>query len=206
MIKPIILSVDEINEYAERFLNQYHPSYSLPIPIEDIIDLQLKIDIIPIPALKQSLKNYKLNIDGFIATDFKSISVDEYIAESVSVRYRFTLAHEIAHRELHQYYYDQFKIKNVSDWKAVVSDEEAVWPVSVLEYQADMFAGLVLAPRKVLKGEFLKARENSKKLFKQHGVSDGMLQEFTVQFLAKTFNVSPASMSISLSRDHLSVR
>ncbi len=64
-IIPIVLSFDEIKAKAEAFLRQYHPANALPIPIEEIIDNQLKIDIIPIPGLKKALRGYNLDIDGF---------------------------------------------------------------------------------------------------------------------------------------------
>ena len=201
-VEPIRLSLDEINAKAEEFLDDYHPSYSIPIPIEEIIDLQLKIDIIPIPGLKQALQGYSLDIDGFISSDFNSISIDEYVQRSFVNRCRFTLAHEIAHRQLHQYFYQQFDIQSIDDWKTVVN-EIPDWPVQVLESQANTFAGLVLVPRKVLKTEFNKAREKAEKIVKAHGYNDGLTMEVTVGFLAEIFQVSTAAMGVCISRDRL---
>ena len=45
--QPIFKTTDQINAEAESFLKKYHPSKSIPIPVEEIIDLQLQIDIIP---------------------------------------------------------------------------------------------------------------------------------------------------------------
>ena len=203
-VEVIKLSLDEINIKAEEFLADYHPVYSLPIPIEEIIDLQLKIDIIPIPGLKQTLQGHSLDIDGFIASDFNSISIDEYVQENFINRYRFTLAHEIAHRQLHQYFYQKFDIQGIDDWKAVVN-EIPNWPVRILEYQADMFAGLVLVPKKVLKAEFNNVKEKARKIAKEHGYGNEFIMNLVIGFLAEAFQVSEASMVICLGRDRLNV-
>ena len=39
---PPILSYEDINECVEQFLKDQHPSGALPVPIEDIVDLNLK--------------------------------------------------------------------------------------------------------------------------------------------------------------------
>ena len=201
-VEPLVLSFKEINSKAEEFLNQYHPSLSLPIPIEEIIDLQLKIDIIPIPGLKKALQGYSLDIDGFISSDFKSISIDDYVQENFINRYRFTLSHEIAHRQLHRYFYKQFDIQTIDDWKVVVN-KLPDWPVKVLEYQADMFAGLILVPRNLLKEEFKKTKIEAEKIAKVYGYGDGLILNLTINFLAQIFQVSEASMGICLNRDQL---
>lgn len=194
------LSLNEINIEAEKFLDHHHPSYNLPIPIEEIVDLKLKIDIIPIPGLKQALQGYNLDIDGFIASDFKSISIDADVQKTYAKRFRFTLAHEIAHRQLHGYFYEQLKIDSIDDWKTIVN-EIPDWPISVLEYQANMFAGLVLVPQKMLKEEYLKAKEKAEKIVKNHGYNGDLIWELVVGFLGRVFYVSEASMRRCLDRD-----
>ena len=67
----IPLLLEKINERAESFLESYHSSDEIPIPIEEIIEFKLKMDIIPIPGLKEALRRDNLDIDGFISTDFK---------------------------------------------------------------------------------------------------------------------------------------
>jgi hypothetical protein len=44
-LSPHILSYVQINQKAQDFLKKHHPSLSLPIPIEDIIELDLGIKI-----------------------------------------------------------------------------------------------------------------------------------------------------------------
>ena len=90
--KTIFRSPKQINSVAESFLDIYSPSKTIPIQIEEIVELQLQLDLIPVPGLKDSFEKVGLDIDAFISSDFKSITVDEYIQEHAGNRYRFTLA------------------------------------------------------------------------------------------------------------------
>ncbi len=114
--QPILKRTDQINSGAESFLNIYNSSGTIPVPIEEIIEFQLQIDIIPVPGLKDSFEKVGLDIDAFISSDFRSITVDKYIQEKISNRYRFTLAHEIGHMQLHRYLYTQFRFNDIGDW------------------------------------------------------------------------------------------
>jgi hypothetical protein len=40
---------------AEDFLATYHPDLDLPIPIEEIIEIDLELDIVPMPGLMSDL-------------------------------------------------------------------------------------------------------------------------------------------------------
>ena len=116
MFTPIFRSPEYINSVAESFLTAYCPSKTLPIKIEEIIEFQLNLDIIPVPGLKTSFEKIGLDIDAFISSDFKSITVDQYVQEHVSNRYRFSLIHEIGHMLLHKYLYSQFKFNTSEEW------------------------------------------------------------------------------------------
>jgi len=62
-------------EYAARsFLQEHHPSLALPVPIEEIIDIRLGIDIVPIPGLQCAF-----DVDGFITSDLRTICADEFV-------------------------------------------------------------------------------------------------------------------------------
>lgn len=141
--KTIFRSPEQINSVAESFLDIYSPPKTTPIQIEEIIELQLQLDIIPIPGLKDSFEKVGLDIDAFISSDFKSITVDEYIQEHVGNRYRFTLAHEIGHMLLHGYLYSQFKFNTITEWTEAIK-EMPLDERSRVEWQADEFAGRLL--------------------------------------------------------------
>jgi hypothetical protein len=86
------LRYEIITQKAEEFLSRYHPSVTIPIPIEEIAEFKLEVDIVPIPNLRRDFET-----DGFTSTDLKQIYVDEHLFSEFPARYRFTLAHEVAH-------------------------------------------------------------------------------------------------------------
>jgi hypothetical protein len=61
----------DIARVAEEFLTAHHPSGELPIPIEEIIEFDCAIDIVPVPGLLSDL-----DIDAFMTADLKEIRVD----------------------------------------------------------------------------------------------------------------------------------
>lgn len=138
-------SYDDLRRKAISFLSKWHPDGTIPVPIEEIIELKLKLDIIPTPGLKRHF-----DVDSFISRDMESILVDEYNYGNVPNRYRFSLAHEIAHAVLHQKIYHRLVFSDITSWKAVqvaMPAKDYGW----LEWQAYSFAGLVLVPTEVLK-------------------------------------------------------
>ncbi len=201
--QPIFKDPEQINSCAEVFLNNYHPTLSLPIPIEEIIDVKLGIDIIPIPGLKEVSQRANLDIDAFISSDFKSISVDEYVWKSVNTRYRFTLAHEIGHMMLHGYLYGQLKFHKIDEWFNVINDmplKERGW----VEYQANQFAGFVLVPQKILIAEYREAIKTTEKDYNlSYSDEPGVVIYGAIDLLAKKFCVSDEMMRIRLETDGL---
>ena len=87
------LSYQQISQRAEEFLLTYHSSKELPVPVEEIVEFKLGVDIVPIPNLQKDFE-----IEGFTSSDLKAIYVDQFILSERPARYRFTLAHEIGHR------------------------------------------------------------------------------------------------------------
>jgi len=94
VIEPEYLSYRDIEEKTVKFAKRRNPSYALPFPVEEIIEFDLGIDIIPIPNLQKDL-----DIEGFTSSNLKSIYVDQSVLEKRLYRYRFTLAHELGHIE-----------------------------------------------------------------------------------------------------------
>ncbi|MFZ3209843.1 MAG: ImmA/IrrE family metallo-endopeptidase [Geobacteraceae bacterium] len=119
----------------------YHPEDSLPVPIEEIVEFQLKLDIIPMPGL---LKGFE--IDGFLSRDFSSIYVDDFIQGNRLTRYRFTLAHEVGHLVLHRELLDKIAtFGDVDSWREFVKNLGS--DKGNYEYQGYTFAGCVLVPK-----------------------------------------------------------
>jgi len=157
----IFLPYKKIAEEAKKFLAKYHPEDKVPIPIEDIIEFDLKFDILPTENLQS---NY--DTDGFITGDFTSIYVDEYVYKNRPNRYRFTLAHEVGHFVLHKNILKGHAIASVSSWKKYISEIDPK-DYSDIEFQGYAFAGLLLVPPHHLKIHFDANLHKTSTLIKQ---------------------------------------
>ena len=129
-IKAPFFSYEDLRRKADEFLAQHHPDGTIPVPIEEIVEFELNMDIVPTPGLHQLLE-----VDGFITSDLREIWVDQFVYDSRPGRYRFTLAHEVGHSILHADIFQGSSFHSVTEWKAFVNsipDKEHSW----LEYQA----------------------------------------------------------------------
>lgn len=144
---------DQLRMAAKGFLAEAHPTGTLPIPIEEIVDLHCQIDIVPVE---------NLNLDGheaFTSRDRKTIYVEaSTYKHKNSNRFRFTLAHELAHILLHDDVFKAADYTDIAGWKAFLSsipDDQLQW----IERQAFMFAGFSLVPTEDLSREYAKMAE-----------------------------------------------
>lgn len=138
------LSYQKIGQIADNFLNQSHPDLTPPIPIEEIAESKLNLNIIEEMNLK---KDY--DIDGFLTSDLTTIFVDFDLYMKFENRTRLTIAHEIGHFILHGQLFQDLKINSIEDLNSLaakMTDDEHGW----LEYQAYSFAGQVLVPKESL--------------------------------------------------------
>jgi len=129
------LSYDQISEEANRIRNDFKYESIIPVPIEKIIDNDIKINIVPFLNL---FKTFEIN--AITSSDLKTIYIDEYLYTNLDQAYRFTLAHKLGHIILHREFYESTNIKNLNDWKNFIInvDEEEY---HYLELQANNFAG-----------------------------------------------------------------
>ena len=97
------LSNLEIKNKADLFRRKFWND-SVPIDMEDIVELKLEMEIIPLKSL-QTL----FGIDALITSDWRSIYIDydRYVDERYQNRLRFSLAHEIGHFVLHKGIYNR---------------------------------------------------------------------------------------------------
>jgi len=137
------LKYEEIAKIAADFLDQ-NGANSIPIAIEDIIDINLGVNIIPIPGLQDIY-----GVDGFMSSDCLEIYIDNFVYEERPYRYRFTLAHEIAHSIIHRQYLCNYSFNNIDEWKNFYNELDNS-DHSKMEFQAYAFGGLVLVPRQTL--------------------------------------------------------
>jgi hypothetical protein len=181
---------------AEEFLAAHHPSGELPIPIEEIIEFDCGIDIVPVPGLLSDL-----DIDAFMTADLKEIRVDQYIQQRVPTRYRASLAHELSHSLIHREFFEQLKFATVAEWKQVLAslDESQI---NRLESQARLLGALILVPPAQLQEQFNIARAKLPSSMSLDRLTD-KAKEIFAGGVAKPFEVSPSLMLHRLSQDRL---
>ena len=85
------ISDRDIRARAEAFLAEYHPSGEIPVPIGDIVEFDLGVELLPLPDVERRF--------GFVAAlsnDLRTIMYDENADKKNPPRFRYTLAHEVA--------------------------------------------------------------------------------------------------------------
>ncbi|MBD3337584.1 MAG: ImmA/IrrE family metallo-endopeptidase [Candidatus Lokiarchaeota archaeon] len=187
-IKPRRMRWEEIREKAEEFRRKHvKPIELVPVPIEDIIEFDLQLEIWPIKGLLQTI-----DIDGFLSRDLQTIFVDEriYMDSRYYRRLRFTYAHEIGHLILHPGEIKSCKFRTSSEWKKFRKDfsEDALfW----FEQQAYEFAGRLLVPKKRLIEELT---IQSSKIDQYRALTDTEDEELLIRAVSRiicdTFDVS----------------
>jgi Zn-dependent peptidase ImmA (M78 family) len=189
---------DFIRRVAAEFLTKHHNPCTIPVPIEQIVEFDLGIDIIPIPGMHRSY-----DIDSMLSKDLRQISVDAAVFENFPGRYRFSLAHEVGHRQLHADFYTQLNFRDIADWKNAVCNDIGEKDYGKLEFQAYTFAGLILVPPTILAERFLVAVS----LAKSNGVTldaDSEVARSIIEgHLSREFVVSQAVMQRRMKYDGL---
>jgi hypothetical protein len=189
------LSYEDIRGRADAFLQEHHPAGQLPVPIENIVDFSLRLNVIPIPGLHADF-----GTDGFLSADMSEISVDLYVFESRPPRYRFTLAHEVGHLILHGDLLRAAAPNSVTDWKRFVCqlpEREREW----LEWQAYCFGGLILAPREPLAAAYRNAVRVADGLGFDLSAHADAARDYIATWIAKKFEVSAAVIDKRLRYD-----
>lgn len=188
------LAPETIEAHATQFLREYHPDGSYPVPIEDIVELRLKLEIVTAKGLMQLLE-----IDGFLSRDFKQITIDEDQYMHRPTRARFTLAHECGHLVMHKDFLAEHAITSTDHWKRIVlGDSSGRAP---LETQANMFAGFVLMPTPALEIAIREAKAElaQNPVFKGKQLPpDKTLYPYLAKPLAKRFDISEQAAGMRL--------
>jgi Zn-dependent peptidase ImmA (M78 family) len=196
--KPRHLNYEQIFQEAELLLDTHNPERTFPVQIDAIVEFDLEMEIVPILGLKDDIR-----VDAFLSNDLEKVFVDEWVMLHASSRFRFSLAHEVAHFWLHDELYQQSTIQSIADWKAVqlaIGESNYYW----FEQQANSFAGLILVPREPLRQAF---RATCAKL-QNAGVPIARVdhhptRQFVIEQLADAFRVSEQVMEIRLEKDGL---
>lgn len=182
------ISPGDIERKAEEFLREFHSDNSIPIPIEFIIEGKLEMDIIPIPGLKRGF-----SIEAFLSKNLLEICVDEHTYSTSENRYRFSLAHELGHKILHANVWEQLgQFQSIEEWRDIRSIEIPDNEYGYLEFHANSFAGMILAPTEPLLREFEACVSKAQKAGVD--VSDPKVggRDYVETFIGKKFKLSSA--------------
>lgn len=198
VFRPAVLSYDDLRKRAEEFLEEFHEERTLPVPIEEIVEFDFEIELIPLEGILDDLE-----VDAFLTSDLKQIYVDAFVVQHRRRRLRFSLAHELAHHELHRPLYEGSRIASVHDWQRVqesISEEDYAW----FEFQAHSFAGLVLVPSPELRTQF----DAAMRAARQAGLSESTLsseagKSHIARWLADQFDVSEQVIEKRMEKDGL---
>ncbi|HEX7343151.1 MAG TPA: ImmA/IrrE family metallo-endopeptidase [bacterium] len=190
------LKPEFIEEKANDTLRDLHAELFPPVNIERIVEIRLRIRIIPLPNVRALI-----GVDGFISNNLQTITIDEQLIDprrSNDNRYRFTLAHELGHRVLHGDLIRKLKFNDCIEWKALylsLPPKELDW----FNTHAQWFSGHLLMPR-------TKFVENHDKIWRElagegHSFEDDRdgFRDLLIKRLSKRFLVSEGAVHRRLS-------
>lgn len=189
----VYLSPEEIESIVQDFLKKVHPQNTLPIPIEEIVDLKMGIHIVPTPGMMSVS-----GVDAVTSHDMKQINIDEEQFQKRPNRARFTLAHEIGHIVLHKDFIEAHDFKNEQEWRSFVLSDLHRDP---MEVQANIFASYLLMPSDHIANEFAEAKKElaAHPSFKGNPLpADKTLAPYFARELSQKFEVSEEAMTHKL--------
>jgi hypothetical protein len=181
---PAYLEYASIRASADEFLLRNGWRGEIPVNIERIIDVAMQIDIVREPELTK-----RLDLEGFLTRDRKTIYVDDYTQDVLENRYRFTLAHEVGHHELHKAIYTKADFQTIPEFK----DFLRRLPEQVkarLEYQANCFAGLILAPATQLASAVSEAAFRARSRWYEVDLNEAADRGYIIPIVARRLAVS----------------
>jgi len=186
------ISYEQTEKKAQEFLDKYHPSRSIPVPIEHIVEILLKISIVPIKGLLEDE-----SIDAYLSKDFKELYIDHDHYMGQTNRSHFTLAHEMGHFVLHRDVVE--KISSPEEWRKFVLGQGT--GRAFYEIHADNFAGCLLMPKAQMKAEYNHLKKIAEERLKAAGVKvtdPKTLVGYIANDIAKKFDVSSKAAEVRL--------
>ena len=95
----------------------------IPVDIEEFLQFDLGIDIVPMPGLKD-----RVQAEAMISLDFTTIYVDNasYLNDKQWNRLKFSLAHELGHCVLHKDFLEQQNISSPEQWVNFMMDIQLI--------------------------------------------------------------------------------
>jgi hypothetical protein len=171
-----------------------------PLDIVYVADVVLNLDFIPLDGLWDDLQ-----IDAALTADLKGIYVDaKTFADSESLektnpwvekRFRFSIAHEIGHYELHADIIRGLSFVSEADYLVWVRNR-----IGKMEFQAHEFAGRLLVPPKILFEEYDRIQKDFSKKHPDWRRQSGT-RELIAKKLAPRFGVNEQVIDKRLDRE-----
>lgn len=192
------LPYDRLRDEAEAFLAKHHPDRTIPVPIDTIVERDFGMDIVPVPGLQDHFDTV-----AFLTRDLTEIRVDDYVFRSRENRYRFSIAHELAHRLLHADLFQQLSFDDIKSWKDIVTNKIPEDQYGYLEFHANAFAGLVLMPQSELERVFFQIVEKARKAGVDLADVGAGARDAMEEYVAREFVVSPAVAHRRIESDEL---
>jgi len=191
------LTYQQLADAAARCLADHEWTGTIPVSIEDIVDVGYRLDLVPTPDLEA-----RFSTVAFITHDLAEIRVDDFVFRRQPYRLRFSLAHELGHLILPQGIYEQLAFTTPAEWKrAMGSLGQANY--DRLEDQADTFAGLLLIPPR----QFLVRFDEIATALAGAGTTFRRLpkesQDYAIKGLARIFDVSTGAIWFRLRDENL---
>jgi len=215
MTKVTFLHVDKIEGASLRLLGEYGQKFETvdkpPIPVEEILDAHLELSL----GVDDLVEQLGLSdVLGATWVQDRRVLIDQSLDPtenpSKEGRYRFTVAHEVGHWELHRHLFmqnqDQTSLFGKSEQPSIVcrtcSRKEPI------EWQADTFSGFLLMPKDMVfraweslhgsRTPYI-AEDEMADLSAKRGLAEDELPTVDVaRELAAKFNVSGQAMQIRL--------
>ena len=190
---------------------KYKPVLAPPVPVEEVLEghLELTLDFDDLPRRLR-----RPDALGATWLQMRQVVIDQSLDPTGSPakegRYRFTLAHEIAHWELHR------RLFLIDPAQASLFGEEQKPSIvcrtgsrkEPMEWQADTFSGFLLMPKEMVLGAWEKhtggrdayvAETEIKGLASKWGLADDSQPTVEIaRLMAKDFRVSGQAMQIRL--------
>jgi hypothetical protein len=148
--KAPFLKRTDIWQQADRLRDRLLPQDKLPVPVLDLAEFDLGLELVPKANLRRAG-----DIEALLLGDLKTIVVDRdaFMDPRAENRLRFSVAHEIGHLILHGELYRNLRHANLDAWRQFIQDipeREYGW----LESHACEFAGRFLVPSGPLRESF----------------------------------------------------
>lgn len=153
------MDAKDLRRIADEARDTYWPENSIPIEMEEIIDLRLRLNIEFIQDLFS-----EFNMIAYLKSDLSGVVVDYnyFMKENKSNPLRFALAHELGHYVLHRELYTKISFNSPKEWQDfIITLPESEY--SSFECQANEFAGRFLVPREMLKAKIDESMEEIKR-------------------------------------------